>query len=202
MAERHRHRRTTRELADDEAPPGDESPERAQSFAAVDISTARLGVHRGELRRRGCIAIGDQTGNREPNEKAISRSTGSRTECSEHTRTDHRPESDHDGVAGLQSSREPGGNGVGHARLVVDLRVQRVPVARASDSTVRNASRNRRRRHFRARPHEEHGPTEPPDDRLVLQEDLLARAEEQVARTIWRSDDARPSVVDKARSRN
>ena len=45
---------------------------------------------------------------------------------------------------------------------------------------VRNASRNRRRRHFRARPHEEFGAAEPPDDRLVLQEDLLARAEEQV----------------------
>src|SRR4051812_17599743 len=45
---------------------------------------------------------------------------------------------------------------------------------------VRNAARNQRRRHFRARPHEELGPTELSDDTLVLQEDLVARAEEQV----------------------
>jgi RNA polymerase sigma-70 factor (ECF subfamily) len=45
---------------------------------------------------------------------------------------------------------------------------------------VRNAARNGRRRHFRARPHEELESNEPPDDRLVLPEDLVARAEEQV----------------------
>src|SRR3954447_57672 len=45
---------------------------------------------------------------------------------------------------------------------------------------VRNAARNLRRRHFRARPHEELGPHEPLDDQLVLPEELLARAEEQV----------------------
>jgi RNA polymerase sigma factor (sigma-70 family) len=45
---------------------------------------------------------------------------------------------------------------------------------------VRNAARNGRRRHFRARPHEAIGPDEPPDRELVLQEDLLARAEDHV----------------------
>jgi RNA polymerase sigma-70 factor (ECF subfamily) len=45
---------------------------------------------------------------------------------------------------------------------------------------VRNAARNRRRRHFRARPHEEFGAEGPPDEDLVLQEDLLARAEDHV----------------------
>src|SRR5690242_4775645 len=45
---------------------------------------------------------------------------------------------------------------------------------------VRNAARNGRRRHFRARPHDAIGPDEPPDRDLVLQEDLLARAEDHV----------------------
>ncbi len=45
---------------------------------------------------------------------------------------------------------------------------------------VRNAARNGRRRHFRARPHETLGPDEATDDSLVLQEELLARAEDHV----------------------
>jgi len=45
---------------------------------------------------------------------------------------------------------------------------------------VRNAARNRRRRHFLARPHEPLEPNEARDEQLVLQEDLLARAEEHV----------------------
>jgi RNA polymerase sigma-70 factor (ECF subfamily) len=45
---------------------------------------------------------------------------------------------------------------------------------------VRNAARNGRRRHFRARPHEAIGPNDPPDPDLVLQEELLARAEDHV----------------------
>jgi RNA polymerase sigma-70 factor (ECF subfamily) len=44
---------------------------------------------------------------------------------------------------------------------------------------VRNAARNGRRRHFRARPHEELADDATPDDRL-LPEDLLERAEEHV----------------------
>jgi RNA polymerase sigma-70 factor (ECF subfamily) len=53
------------------------------------------------------------------------------------------------------------------------------PVA-ALGTIVRNAARNRRRRHFRARPHEDITMNEPVDDRVVLQEDLVARAEEHV----------------------
>jgi RNA polymerase sigma-70 factor (ECF subfamily) len=45
---------------------------------------------------------------------------------------------------------------------------------------VRNAARNGRRRHFRARPHEAIGSDDPPDPDLVLQEDLVARAEDHV----------------------
>ncbi len=45
---------------------------------------------------------------------------------------------------------------------------------------VRNAARNHRRRHFRARPHENIEAHEHADDHLALQEELVARAEEQV----------------------
>lgn len=45
---------------------------------------------------------------------------------------------------------------------------------------VRNAARNQRRRHFRARPHVEIGATELADDSVVLQEELLSRAEDTV----------------------
>jgi RNA polymerase sigma-70 factor (ECF subfamily) len=45
---------------------------------------------------------------------------------------------------------------------------------------VRNAARNGRRRHFRALPHEPLAPDAPPDPDVVLQEDLLSRAEDHV----------------------
>ena len=45
---------------------------------------------------------------------------------------------------------------------------------------VRNAARNQRRRHFRAKPHVELGDGELFDPELVLQEALLARAEDTV----------------------
>lgn len=45
---------------------------------------------------------------------------------------------------------------------------------------VRNAARNRRRRHFRAKPHLDWGENEPVDEGLALAEDLLSRAEETV----------------------
>jgi RNA polymerase sigma-70 factor (ECF subfamily) len=45
---------------------------------------------------------------------------------------------------------------------------------------VRNAARNQRRRHYRARPHAELAESELTDDELVLQEELLARAEDVV----------------------
>ena len=46
--ERQRHRRAARELADHEAPPGEEAPERAEPLAAVDVRAAGLRVDRGE----------------------------------------------------------------------------------------------------------------------------------------------------------
>jgi RNA polymerase sigma-70 factor (ECF subfamily) len=52
--------------------------------------------------------------------------------------------------------------------------------AAALYTIVRNAARNRRRRHFRARPHEDINIHEPVDERVIAQEDLVARAEEQV----------------------
>jgi RNA polymerase sigma-70 factor, ECF subfamily len=45
---------------------------------------------------------------------------------------------------------------------------------------VRNAARNQRRRHFRARPHVELSASELFDSELVLQEELLSRAEDTV----------------------
>lgn len=45
---------------------------------------------------------------------------------------------------------------------------------------VRNAARNQRRRHFRARPHDDVGERELADGTLELQEALLARAEDTV----------------------
>lgn len=45
---------------------------------------------------------------------------------------------------------------------------------------VRNAARNQRRRHYRARPHLELGEREIADDRDALQEELVARAEDTV----------------------
>jgi len=45
---------------------------------------------------------------------------------------------------------------------------------------VRNAARNQRRRHFRARPHEEIGEHDRADEDVDLQEELVARAEQKV----------------------
>lgn len=45
---------------------------------------------------------------------------------------------------------------------------------------VRNAARNHRRRHFRARPHVDLGDGDLADERDVLQEELVARAEDTV----------------------
>ena len=45
---------------------------------------------------------------------------------------------------------------------------------------VRNAARNQRRRHYRARPHDEIHARERADDSAVLQEELLVRAEDTV----------------------
>jgi RNA polymerase sigma-70 factor (ECF subfamily) len=47
-------------------------------------------------------------------------------------------------------------------------------------TVVRNAARNQRRRHFRSRPHSEVGEHELVDRDLVLQEELLSRAEDTV----------------------
>jgi RNA polymerase sigma-70 factor (ECF subfamily) len=47
-------------------------------------------------------------------------------------------------------------------------------------TVVRNAARNQRRRHFRARPHVEVGALELTDESATLPEELLSRAEETV----------------------
>lgn len=65
---------------------------------------------------------------------------------------------------------------------LLDL-VQAGQLARHTDpgpvlvAIVRNAARNQRRRHYRAHPHVELGPSELIDETLVLQEELLSRAE-------------------------
>jgi RNA polymerase sigma-70 factor (ECF subfamily) len=68
---------------------------------------------------------------------------------------------------------------------IVDL-VQSGEIASETDPSavlatiVRNAARNHRRRHFRARPHENIEEHERADEHLALQEELVARAEEHV----------------------
>jgi RNA polymerase sigma-70 factor, ECF subfamily len=47
-------------------------------------------------------------------------------------------------------------------------------------TVVRNAARNQRRRHFRAKPHDELGTRELPDEGITLPEELLSRAEDTV----------------------
>lgn len=50
----------------------------------------------------------------------------------------------------------------------------------ALGTIVRNAARNQRRRHFRAKPHDELGLHQLPDDAVALPEQLLSRAEDTV----------------------
>jgi RNA polymerase sigma-70 factor, ECF subfamily len=52
--------------------------------------------------------------------------------------------------------------------------------AAALGTIVQNAARNQRRRHFRAKPHDEFGTPELSDDSITLPEQLLSRAEEAV----------------------
>jgi RNA polymerase sigma-70 factor, ECF subfamily len=52
--------------------------------------------------------------------------------------------------------------------------------AAALGTIVRNAARNQRRRHFRARPHDDLGARELTDDGVTLPEELLSRAEDTV----------------------
>ena len=60
-------------LADDEPPPGEVAPERAELTAGVDVGAARLRVHRGELGRGGGVAERDDRGDHETDEERRSR---------------------------------------------------------------------------------------------------------------------------------
>jgi RNA polymerase sigma-70 factor (ECF subfamily) len=68
---------------------------------------------------------------------------------------------------------------------LLDL-VQNGEIAEGADASaviatiVRNAARNHRRRHFRARPHDDIEAHEPAPSELDLQEDVVSRAEEHV----------------------
>ena len=57
-------------LADDERPPGEVAPERTELVAGVDVRPSRFRVHRGELRRRGGVAEGDDRGDHQTNEQS------------------------------------------------------------------------------------------------------------------------------------
>ena len=72
-AERDRHRRARRRLADDEPEPGEEPPPLAETLAAVDVRPARRRVLRRELRRRDRVAVRDARGEQQPDQQAAAR---------------------------------------------------------------------------------------------------------------------------------
>ena len=65
-------------LADDEAPAGQESPDRSELTASVDVRAAGLRVHRGEARRRRGVAQRDDGGDAESDQQGGSRRRGRR----------------------------------------------------------------------------------------------------------------------------
>ena len=65
-------------LADDEPPAGQESPDRSELTASVDVRAAGLRVHRGEARRRRGVAQRDDGGDAESDQQCRSRRRGRR----------------------------------------------------------------------------------------------------------------------------
>ena len=105
-AERQRHRRARRGLADDESPPGEKAPPITEPLPAVDVRSPRRRILRRELRRRGRIAVRDDGCDREPDEEPATRRRGRRGERGEDSRADHRRKPDDDRVARPEAARE------------------------------------------------------------------------------------------------
>ena len=81
-------------LADDEPPPGEVAPERAELATGVHVGAARLGVHGGELRRGGGVAERDGGGDDEADQHAGSGGVRGRAPGAEHAGADHRAGAD------------------------------------------------------------------------------------------------------------
>ncbi len=109
VRERQRHRRATRELADDEPPSGEKAPEVVQPLAPVDVRPARFRIKRRERRGRRRIAVRDERRDQQPDQQALARRARSRRERGEDTRADHRPQADHHRIAQAKLAREPTG---------------------------------------------------------------------------------------------
>ena len=110
-AERDRHRRTRRGLADDEPEAGDEPPPLPETLTAVDVRAARRRILRRELRRRDRVAVRDARGEQEADEQAAARRRRGRRERREDARADHRAEPDDDRVGGAEAPGERAAQG-------------------------------------------------------------------------------------------
>ena len=80
-AERRAHRgvaevEADRRLAHHETPAGQEPPQVSEALAAVHVGTTRRGVLRGQARRRGRVAVGDNGCDGESDEKTPARRGG------------------------------------------------------------------------------------------------------------------------------
>jgi hypothetical protein len=87
--ERQRHRRAARELADDEAPAGEEAPRIAETLAAIDVRAPGLRIKCRERRRRRRVAVRDEPRNEKADQQAVARSArsgrnGGKDACAEH----------------------------------------------------------------------------------------------------------------------
>lgn len=103
-----RHRRAAGGLADDEAEPGQVSPERPELAPAVDVGPARAGVERGELCGRQGVAGGHHRGDRQTGQQQGAGRRGGGGECGEDPGAEHGAEPDHDRVAGAEPAGEGG----------------------------------------------------------------------------------------------
>jgi hypothetical protein len=107
-ADRERHRRARGRLADDEAPAGCVTPERAESLAAVDVGSPRLRVERRKPRRRRRVAVGDDGRDAEADEQARTRRGRRGGQNDEDAGADHRAEPDRHGVRETEAPLQRG----------------------------------------------------------------------------------------------
>ena len=108
-ADGQRHRRTRRDLADDEPPSGEMTPAGAELPATVHVGAARLGVHRGELGRRGGVAEGDDRCDRQTDQQPATGGACRRCPGGEDAGADHRSGTDDHGVAHAEATLQRSG---------------------------------------------------------------------------------------------
>ena len=101
------HRRTARDLADDEGPAGQEPPERTELAAAVDIGAAGLRMDRGQASGGHRVAVRHERG--KPERQQDSRACRARGwgERREDPGSEHGAEPDDDRVTEAQPPLQP-----------------------------------------------------------------------------------------------